>query len=68
MNSCDLKTHKSAGLKWYLDFLKFWATLKSMNNMIYTRISDVCFPKPEMKDEFIKKKTKYDYLNVIEID
>ena len=41
---------------------------KSMNNMIYTRISDVCFPKPEMKDEFIRKKTKYDYMNVIEID
>ena len=41
---------------------------KSMNNMIYTRISDVCFTKPEMKDDFIRKKTKYDYMNVIEID
>ena len=39
-----------------------------MKNMIYTRISDVCFTKPEMKDDFIKKKTKYDYMNVIEID
>ena len=41
---------------------------KSMNNMLYMRLSDVCFTKPEMKDEFIKKKTKYDYMNVIDID
>ena len=41
---------------------------KTLSRMIYIRISDVCFPKPERKDEFIKKKTKYDYLNVIEID
>ena len=39
-----------------------------MKNMIYTRLSDICYPKPEIKCKFVKNMTKYNPLNVIEID
>ena len=39
-----------------------------MKDMVYTRLSDICYPKPEIKCKFVKNMTKHNPLNEIEID